>query len=106
METQKEELVKKLTSGAVDNRPRVSDAYLVQVAEAITRKSEDLLAGNGEILGELAHRFIKEYRVDKVQRKIEVEFYDVPGFRPKMPKPVTCTEMVEQCSRGIENSLF
>ena len=100
LEEQKTELEKKLTSDSVDSRPRVSDAYLVQVAEAITRKSEDLLAGNGEILGELAPRFIKEYRVDKVQRKIEVEFYDVPGFRPKLPKPVTCTEMVE--AGGIE----
>lgn len=95
LEGQKEELEKKLTSDVMDNRPRVSDAYLVQVAEAITQKSEELLADNGEILAELAPRFIKEYRVDKIQRKIEVEFYDVPGFRPKMPKPLTCTDVVE-----------
>lgn len=40
----------------------------------------------GELLAELAPRFIQEYRVDMVPRRVEVDFYSVPGLHP-LPEP-------------------
>jgi len=52
-------LQRKLETEPIEKRPKVNDAFLKEVAEIITKKSESFLAGNGEVLAELVPRFIK-----------------------------------------------
>ena len=107
LETQRKELAAQVATAPTGQRPKVRDADLQRLVDYVNAQATALLAckdvydlpdeerqAHGELLAELAPRFIKEYRVDKVQRRIEVDFYSVPGLQP-LPEPGTRIERVE-----------
>ncbi len=58
----------------------MSDPQIRKLAADITRRSIEAIMTSGELLADLAPLFVKGFQVDKVQRVITVEFYEVPAF--------------------------
>ena len=85
---------------AVDQRRvAVREQDLLDAAAKIVESAVRLVQADNELLQELAPKFIREFRVDKEKRTIEVDFYNVPGMAIDQP-PGTRIEKVE--ARGVE----
>jgi DNA invertase Pin-like site-specific DNA recombinase len=99
LEQEKARLQAEVVSGTRRTGPKVTNADLARVAAAVTKMAEQVLTADGELLAELAPRFIHRYVVDKEKRLATVEFYNVPGLRT-MPEPGSRIERVE--AAGVE----
>ncbi len=95
------DLDRRLLMAADQRRVAVRDADLLAAAKKITDNAVRLVQSDGEVLHELAPRFIKEFRVNKETRTIEVEFYTVPAVVIDRP-PRSRIEKME--TDGIEPS--
>jgi hypothetical protein len=101
LEKEKTQLQQDLGSTPRRVGPKVTEADLRRVAERVTHMAEEFLAGDGEVLSELAPRFIHRFLVDKEKREITVEFFNVPGLRPSL-EPETGTRIDRMEAAGVE----
>jgi DNA invertase Pin-like site-specific DNA recombinase len=59
-------------------RPVVPAPELERIAGEVTQRALEALQGNNEVLAEIARHFIQSMSVDKLKRRIDVIFYEVP----------------------------
>lgn len=98
LEEQRAKLTEEIVAAQPGQGPKVRDEDILRVADEVTRQAEVLLEADGELLAELAPRFIKEFLVDKKKRVVEAHFYEVPGLQLVVPR--SCIEVVE--AGGVE----
>jgi DNA invertase Pin-like site-specific DNA recombinase len=71
---------RRLQEATVDVQPRpiVPVPELERLAGEVTQRALEALRGDNEVLAEIARHFIQSMTVDKLKRRIDVIFYEVP----------------------------
>ena len=98
LESQRRKLEQEVEGRSGTDIPAFSNKTVQDLVVALIEKSVELIYESNEVFSTLAPRFLKEFRVDKENRVIEAEFYDVPDFTPvlrKLDEPAPCINMVE-----------